>query len=68
MGKKKDEKLKLITEKFELIQLDYKELFKKNEVLTNKLKELQTTYSNLFTSTLRYRTFYRRLKNLFSKF
>ena len=68
MGKKKDEKLKLITEKFELIQLDYKELFEKNEVLTNKLKELQTTYSNLFTSTLKYRTFYRRLKNLFSKF
>jgi metal-responsive CopG/Arc/MetJ family transcriptional regulator len=53
---------------FQNISSDYLELFKENEHLKQKIEEKQLAYSNLFISTLRYRTFYRRLKNLFSKF
>jgi hypothetical protein len=38
------------------------------ERLEAELQQKQKAYSELFTSTLKYRTFYKRLKNLFSKF
>ncbi len=66
--KKCCEKLALLEEQFQLIQYDYKVLFLQKEELSNELKEMKKVYGNLFTSTLRYRTFYRRLKNLFNKF
>jgi len=53
---------------FQNISSDYLELFKENEHLKQKIEEKQHAYSNLFTSTLKYRTFFRRLKNLFTKF
>lgn len=61
-------KKNILENKFQEIQSDYTELFKENERLKEKIEEKQLVYSNLFTSTLRYRTFYRRLKNLFNKF
>ena len=61
-------KKKIVENQFQEIQSDYQELFKEKERLKEMLIERQIAYSNLFTSTLRYRTFYRRLKNLFNKF
>jgi hypothetical protein len=61
-------KKNILENKFQEIQSDYTKLFKENERLKEKIEEKQLAYSNLFTSTLRYRTFYRRLKNLFNKF
>ena len=58
----------ILENNFQEIQSDYTDLFKENERLKQKIEEKQIAYSNLFTSTLRYRTFYRRLKNLFNKF
>lgn len=61
-------KKNILDRKFQEIESDYTDLFKENERLKQKIEEKQLAYSNLFTSTLRYRTFYRRLKNLFNKF
>jgi phage-related protein len=44
------------------------DLMENNEQLKKEIEQKQKLYSDLFTSTLKYRTFYRRLKNLFSKF
>ena len=43
-------------------------LMEENEQLKKEIEQKQKLHSDLFTSTLRYRTFYRRLKNLFNKF
>jgi hypothetical protein len=53
---------------FKDISSDYTKLFREKERLKAELEDKQKAYSDLFTSTLRYRTFYRRLKNLFTKF
>ena len=44
------------------------DLMEENEKLKKEIEQKQKLHSDLFTSTLKYRTFYRRLKNLFSKF
>ena len=53
---------------FKDISSDYTKLFMEKERLEAELQQKQKAYSELFTSTLKYRTFYKRLKNLFSKF
>jgi len=57
-----------LEKKFESISSDYTKLFIEKERLREELEDKQKAYSDLFTSTLRYRTFFRRLKNLFIKF
>ena len=57
-----------LEKKFESISSDYTKLFIEKERLRVELEEKQKVYSELFTHTLKYRTFYRRLKNLFTKF
>lgn len=61
-------KLKEMTDNVRKVQSDYDKLFVKSEMLNQKLNDVQTAHSELFTSTLKYRTFFKRLKNLFTKF
>ena len=67
-SKKMTTQLGKLQKDFYGVKSDYTELIKNNEILLEKLNDVQTAHSELFTSTLKYRTFFKRLKNLFSKF